>query len=173
VGGTSPSGPPVTGTFAVNDYVISATGQTWYCIAGGSPGTWTPPPGALIARAINPSSVACNAQSTVTAVSLAVNLLGGLRYAVTGRWQGTVAGAATSYANAQMVDTASLLNAYITSENTVPLGGTVAGGMTTAPLAPAGNISDTISLTVGNGAGTGSVLNTGAGGAELYVVRVA
>lgn len=40
VGGTT-SGAPVTGTFAVGDFIIDETGVLWICTAAGSPGTWT------------------------------------------------------------------------------------------------------------------------------------
>lgn len=38
-GGTA-SGHPTTGTFAVDDFVIDATGAIWVCTVGGTPGTW-------------------------------------------------------------------------------------------------------------------------------------
>lgn len=40
VGGTV-SGAPVTGTFAVNDFVVAQDGKIWLCTVDGSPGTWT------------------------------------------------------------------------------------------------------------------------------------
>ncbi len=40
VGGTT-GGAPVTGTFAVRDYIISGDGNLYVCIAAGTPGTWT------------------------------------------------------------------------------------------------------------------------------------
>lgn len=39
VGGTV-SGAPITGTFAVNDFVTSQDGKVWSCTVAGSPGTW-------------------------------------------------------------------------------------------------------------------------------------
>jgi hypothetical protein len=39
VGGTT-SGAPVTGTFAVGDYVIAQNAKIWVCTVAGSPGTW-------------------------------------------------------------------------------------------------------------------------------------
>src|SRR5581483_8638296 len=42
VGGTA-SGAPVTGTFAVGDFVIDQTGIIWICTIAGTPGTWTSP----------------------------------------------------------------------------------------------------------------------------------
>lgn len=41
-GGTT-SGPPVDGTFATGDFVVSAAGRVWVCTAGGTPGTWVQP----------------------------------------------------------------------------------------------------------------------------------
>lgn len=40
VGGTT-GGAPVTGTFAVNDFVIDPNAIIWVCTSAGSPGTWT------------------------------------------------------------------------------------------------------------------------------------
>ena len=42
VGGTA-SGPPTTGTFAADDYVVDQLGRMWICTVGGTPGTWTTP----------------------------------------------------------------------------------------------------------------------------------
>ena len=39
VGGTA-SGAPVTGTFVVGDFVVTADGSVFVCTAGGTPGTW-------------------------------------------------------------------------------------------------------------------------------------
>lgn len=39
VGGTA-SGAPVTGTFAVGDFVIAQNGKVWICTVAGTPGTW-------------------------------------------------------------------------------------------------------------------------------------
>ena len=42
VGATTYS-TPVTGTFAVGDYLIDrAEGRVWICVVAGSPGTWKP-----------------------------------------------------------------------------------------------------------------------------------
>jgi hypothetical protein len=40
VGATS-SGAPVSGTFAVGDFIIDQTAAIWVCTTAGSPGTWT------------------------------------------------------------------------------------------------------------------------------------
>ena len=39
VGGTV-TGAPITGTFAVGDFVLAQDGKIWICIGAGSPGTW-------------------------------------------------------------------------------------------------------------------------------------
>jgi hypothetical protein len=41
VGGTS-AGAPVSGTFAIGDFVIDQTAKIWVCITAGTPGTWVP-----------------------------------------------------------------------------------------------------------------------------------
>lgn len=40
VGGTV-GGPPTSGTFAVNDFVVAQNGTLWICTVAGTPGTWT------------------------------------------------------------------------------------------------------------------------------------
>lgn len=39
VGGTA-SGAPITGTFAVGDFIIDQSGAAWVCTGAGTPGTW-------------------------------------------------------------------------------------------------------------------------------------
>lgn len=39
--GATTSGAPVSGTFAVGDFVTDRSGTMWICTAAGSPGTWT------------------------------------------------------------------------------------------------------------------------------------
>ena len=38
--GTTTSGPPVSGTFAVGDMIIDQTATIWFCTTAGTPGTW-------------------------------------------------------------------------------------------------------------------------------------
>jgi len=42
--GATTSGAPVSGTFAVGDYVVDQKGFIWICITAGSPGTWVNAP---------------------------------------------------------------------------------------------------------------------------------
>lgn len=44
--GATTSGAPVSGTFAVGDFIVDRAGTIWQCTAAGSPGTW----GALVNR---------------------------------------------------------------------------------------------------------------------------
>ena len=39
--GATASGAPVSGTFAVGDYVVDQSGKVWICTAAGTSGTWT------------------------------------------------------------------------------------------------------------------------------------
>lgn len=39
--GATASGAPVSGTFAVGDFVIDQAGKLWICTTAGTPGTWT------------------------------------------------------------------------------------------------------------------------------------
>jgi len=41
--GATTSGAPVSGTFAVGDFVIAQDGVVWICTAAGTPGTWAQP----------------------------------------------------------------------------------------------------------------------------------
>jgi len=41
VGGTT-NGAPVSGTFAVGDFIIDQTATIWVCLTAGTPGTWWP-----------------------------------------------------------------------------------------------------------------------------------
>jgi len=42
--GATTGGAPVTGTFAVGDWVVDQTGTHWVCTAAGTPGTWASGP---------------------------------------------------------------------------------------------------------------------------------
>jgi len=49
--GTTASGAPTTGTFSAGDAIIDQTGTIWFCITGGTPGTWTNEiPNSLVVR---------------------------------------------------------------------------------------------------------------------------
>jgi hypothetical protein len=39
--GATTSGAPLTGTFAVGDFVVDRTGSFWICTTAGTPGTWS------------------------------------------------------------------------------------------------------------------------------------
>lgn len=40
--GATSSGHPITGTFAVGDFVLDHVGALWVCTTAGTPGTWQP-----------------------------------------------------------------------------------------------------------------------------------
>jgi hypothetical protein len=40
--GATASGAPVSGTFAVGDFIVDQTGKIWVCTVAGTPGTWLP-----------------------------------------------------------------------------------------------------------------------------------
>jgi hypothetical protein len=82
--GSTTGGAPVSGTFVAGDFVIDVNGAIWVCITAGSPGTWSPPPGALIAENVRTSSdqtVAAGAQ--LLAQSATLNVISGMEYLVT------------------------------------------------------------------------------------------
>lgn len=39
--GATTSGAPVSGTFAVGDFIVDQSGSAWVCTTAGTPGTWT------------------------------------------------------------------------------------------------------------------------------------
>lgn len=45
--GATTSGAPISGTFAVGDYIIDQSGKVWICTTAGTPGTWTQVSGGL------------------------------------------------------------------------------------------------------------------------------
>lgn len=45
--GATTSGAPISGTFAVGDFVVDQTGKLWVCTTAGTPGTWTQVSGGL------------------------------------------------------------------------------------------------------------------------------
>lgn len=49
--GSTTSGAPTSGTFAVGDVVVDQTGTIWICVTAGTPGTWTNEiPNSLVVR---------------------------------------------------------------------------------------------------------------------------
>jgi hypothetical protein len=45
--GATTSGAPVSGTFAIGDFIIDQTGRTWVCTVAGTPGTWVVSAGSM------------------------------------------------------------------------------------------------------------------------------
>lgn len=54
VGGTA-SVAPTTGTFAVNDFVVTSTGRIFVCTVAGTPGTWVEPASVTFAPKASPT----------------------------------------------------------------------------------------------------------------------
>jgi len=69
VGGNA-SGAPLSGTFAVGDFVINADGSLWICTTLGTPGTWTQVvAGSVASGAITNAMVAAGAAIAVTKIA--------------------------------------------------------------------------------------------------------
>ena len=68
--GATTSGAPVSGTFAVGDFVIDQTGKVWVCTVAGTPGTWVQIGGASGALTLISSQVLAAAASSVTFSSI-------------------------------------------------------------------------------------------------------
>ncbi|SRR6266571_1464160 len=66
VGGTT-GGPPVSGTFALGNFIVDQQGNIWVCISAGTPGSWAPVGGAQnIAAAPISTGTASTASSGTT-----------------------------------------------------------------------------------------------------------
>lgn len=65
-------GPPSSGTYTTNDIVIDEDGTYWFCMAGGTPGTWAAVAGTQIAYAEITSSQTFTSQADVTGMSVVV-----------------------------------------------------------------------------------------------------
>jgi hypothetical protein len=56
VGGTT-SGAPLTGTFAVGDFLVDQTGKLWVCTGAGTPGSWVQTSGNMSNPMISPQDI--------------------------------------------------------------------------------------------------------------------
>jgi len=65
--GATASGAPVSGTFAVGDYIIDQTGKVYVCTVAGTPGTWVQTGGGAAAPGTTVSSFISSAVSLTTA----------------------------------------------------------------------------------------------------------
>lgn len=82
-------GAPVTGSFLTNDALWDpALAGFWLCTAGGTPGTWLPPVGAVVGHAYGPAGTT-DFSALATAISLTVPVIAGVKYKVDGRVLGT------------------------------------------------------------------------------------
>jgi hypothetical protein len=83
-GGTT-GGPPVSGTFAVGDWIVDQTGNAWVCTSAGSPGTFTPVGGAQSLGAV-PISTTTNGTATSGTTDTIDAVLGNYQFtAISGR----------------------------------------------------------------------------------------
>jgi hypothetical protein len=73
VGGTA-SVAPTTGTFAVGDYVITATGRVWVCTVAGTSGTWVEPASVTFAPKASPTFTGTVTVPAAAAVTSATKL---------------------------------------------------------------------------------------------------
>lgn len=66
--GATASGPPLSGSFVVGDFVIDQTGQIWVCVTLGSPGTWrlASPTAKARAKSTASQSIPHNTSTTVS-----------------------------------------------------------------------------------------------------------
>lgn len=81
VGGTA-AGPPIAGTFAVGDFVITQVGSVWVCTVAGSPGTWVNAAAPLYAERASDSTPVNNSTVLVTSSVLTLPVKSGRTYLV-------------------------------------------------------------------------------------------
>lgn len=83
-GGTT-GGPPVSGTFAVGDWVVDQTGNAWVCTVAGSPGTFQPVGGWQSLMAV-PTTTTSNSTTTSGTTDTIDAVLGNYQFtAIAGR----------------------------------------------------------------------------------------
>ena len=74
--GATASGAPVSGTFAVGDFVIDQTGKVYVCTVAGTPGTWvqtgggTYAPGTIVQSWCASNSLTFASATNITSMSL-------------------------------------------------------------------------------------------------------
>lgn len=174
VGGTGPSfGPPGGGTFQVGDWVLDPGNTRWMCVAAGSPGTWVPEPGRVVAHYQNTTTLPDAANSIVTVTTLTFTAVKNISYVVEGCYQGTIITAAPSWTNAILYSSPSIFayNSYIQSTSGAAyVVGNVVAGTTVAQTTPTtANTSVQIKVNI-QSAGSGG-MRTGPGGLEITVRR--
>jgi hypothetical protein len=77
VGGTT-SGAPVSGTFAVGDFIIDQTGVMWICTVAGTPGTWVDPAASAGVSSYNSRTGAVTPQAADLAAAVTPGASGNL-----------------------------------------------------------------------------------------------
>lgn len=156
VGGTGPAapGPPGAGTFQVGDWIRDITGVTWTCMVAGSPGTWVPEPGRVMARVFGPGSHDV-INTSYNAINYTFNAVRNVQYVIDIRVQGTVITALPSYINATLsvVQGATSLvspTVYVMSLGSTALsvGGVYGDAICTAINVPTTTANATITVTV-------------------------
>jgi hypothetical protein len=117
VGGTA-SGAPVSGTFAVGDFVVDETGTVWVCTVAGSPGTWL---GSL--------KVAANAANTLQVFGSSAFLTGLFDISTVGAGLQIAEGANAKQGTAVLVaGTVTVANTSVTASSRILLTSNLDGG---------------------------------------------
>jgi hypothetical protein len=165
--GATTAGPPTTGTFVVGDFAVDQKGVVWTCVAAGSPGTWLPNPGTMVAHGTGPAG-ATNFVTHSPAVVVNVTVFAGAVYKIEGRILGTQITANGTIVLADLQTSDSLVNARFLSTY-IPVGTEEAGGGATI-WTPTSTAARTVTLNVQANSGAFQV---GANGAEMIVTRVA
>jgi len=110
--GATASGAPVSGTFAVGDFIVDQTGLMWVCTAAGTPGTWVQvggssgAPGTTVSNFRTTSTLlVANTAKDLASISLTAgtwlinaqaNLASGTAFTVLGIWVGPTSASATN-----------------------------------------------------------------------------
>jgi hypothetical protein len=165
--GATAAGPPTTGTFVVGDFVVDQKGVVWTCVAAGSPGTWLPNPGTMVAHGTGPPGLT-NFVAHSPAFTVNVSVFAGAVYKIEGRILGTQQTAAGNVVLADLQTSDGLVNARFLSTY-IPVGTEEAGGGATI-WSPTSTAARTVTLNV---QANGGAFQVGANAAEMIVTRVA
>lgn len=104
--GATNSGSPVSGTFAVGDFIVDRSGLMWVCTAAGTPGTWVGLPAGRVSSAVmtTAQNVAGAGATLITALVVNFTALAGRRFRITASLPWLAVGAACPTGQLNLVE---------------------------------------------------------------------
>lgn len=167
VGSVGTTGAPSSGTFLAQDWCIDSAGIVWTCVTGGTPGTWTPPVGYMIAHATGPGSTT-NFSTSAAATSPTGAVIDGFSYWIEGRVLGTQITSNSGITIASLSTDDGVVSGVRFISQPVTVSTEAAGGGGTLYV-PTATRTTTFTLNISSTAS----FQVGANAAELTVTRVA